>query len=280
MFKKRKKEFPAGTFIPTPKRILAIIQLCLAFSLILWYVSQPFMGEYFSLKSRMLLYEYAMGTSEINSSANGERFSLLSPAQQQSILTDYKALQKQASRPFLTKLTDGFSILLIKVPPFELAWMFFSVVIAILLLLKVEGAQPVTWLIPLIALAFGLDNQFSGTAKSIDPDATLFPSEQTIVEQYLKEPLSSSWSKQQEQLAHGWNQYLIDQWSPEKQLEEGKFNFTLARLQKLNGQQQKEWLFPFNEKRHPFILLSYLLWSVFFAWTMTRPSNRRCDRCN
>ena len=60
-----RKTFPPGTFIPTSQRLMAIGQLCLVFSLMLWYMIQPFMGEYFALRSRMLLYEYVMGTSEI-----------------------------------------------------------------------------------------------------------------------------------------------------------------------------------------------------------------------
>ena len=73
MTRRRKKTFPPGTFIPTPQRLMAIAQLCIAFSLLLWYAMQPFMGEYFDLRSRMLLYEYAMGTSPSSNRNRGMR---------------------------------------------------------------------------------------------------------------------------------------------------------------------------------------------------------------
>ena len=72
MSSRPRKSFPPGTFIPTSQRLMAIGQLCIALSLMLWYMTQPFMGEYFALRSRMLLYEYVMGTSDISKTKNGQ----------------------------------------------------------------------------------------------------------------------------------------------------------------------------------------------------------------
>ena len=74
------KTFPPGTFLPTPQRIIVILQLCVTFSVILWNVAQPFTGEYFTVRSRMLLYEYLMGKSDqnkIESNQEAKRFEAL-----------------------------------------------------------------------------------------------------------------------------------------------------------------------------------------------------------
>ncbi len=280
-----RKTFPPGTFIPTSQRLMAIGQLCLAFSLMLWYVIQPFMGEYFSLRSRMLLYEYVMGTSDILKSRKGQeekierqtkRFQQLVESEQQLVKTAYQQLQAYAKRPTFQKLKDGIQTLIQKIPPFEQAWIFFSITIAILILLKVEGAQSAAWLLPLIVLAYAVDNQLTGKSPSPHPDSTLFPTEERIIEHYLNEPFSSSPRQQKEQLEKGWKRYLIENWSTnhteneEVRVEEGEFRFTLARLNLLHGQPRTEWLNNFHKKLGPFFLFLFLLWNVLFARVVSR----------
>ncbi|MGZ3632816.1 MAG: hypothetical protein ACXWM7_00605 [Parachlamydiaceae bacterium] len=41
-------------------------------------------------------------------------------------------------------------LLLIKTPPLELVWLFFSILIPLLLLLRYEGAAQACWLLPII----------------------------------------------------------------------------------------------------------------------------------
>src|SRR4051812_38869550 len=105
------KIFPPGTFIPTPQRLMAIGQLCLAFSLMLWYLTQPFMGEYFALRSRMLLYEYVMGTSdwteqEAKLKRQVQRFKELPEGEQRVLKEAYHHLQVYTKRPTLQKIAD------------------------------------------------------------------------------------------------------------------------------------------------------------------------------
>lgn len=283
--RKPKKEFPPGTFIPTPQRILAIIQLCLAFSLLLWYATQPFMGEYFNLKSRLLIYEYVMGTSDLLKTSdqkdklkkNVERFALLDEKDQDIIRDRYQSLQDYSTRPTLLKIKDGIQAVLWKVPPFELAWIFFSVFISILLLKKVKGATAAVWLLPIIALAYGIDNQITGKNPTEPPDLALFPTESVIVNDYLKEPLSSNLKDQQNQLKMGWERYLVANWSKDystsswtRKLEEGEFNFTLARLQALHASAEPNLNSSFHEKSNLIILMFYCIWNVFFAFMINK----------
>lgn len=286
MSSRRRKEFPPGTFIPTPQRLMAIGQLCIAFSLLIWYAVQPFMGEYFTLRSRMLLYEYVMGTSDLLKKRSGqeeklerqaERFQLLPDDQKNGLIKDYQHIQDYAKRSTFQKILDGLRTLFIEIPPFEQAWIFFSITIAILILLKVEGAKSAAWLLPLIVVAYSIDNQLTGKV-SASPDLKLFPTEELIIQNYLEEPLAASPFEQKEQLEKGWKRYLIDQWSihqdmtENQQLEEAEFQFTLARLNLLHTQPRSEWLNIFHEKSSLFSLLLFLAWNVFFAWSVSRPS--------
>lgn len=284
------KNFPPGTFIPTSQRLMAIIQLCLAFSLLLWYIAQPFMGEYFHLRSRMLLYEYVMGTSggvkanadlEEKLSRQAQRFVQLSNLDQEWIRKDYQYLQIYAQRPFFQKVEDGLRRLIHHIPPFEQAWIFFSITLAILILLKVEGVKQAIWLLPLIVFFYALDNQLTGHPQSRSPDYELFPTEEMIVQRYLKGSLPPTFFEQKEQLESGWKKYLIDTWSShlnEKDsypLEEAEFNFTLARLKRLKNQPLSEWLNLFHEKLGYFSLFIYLLWNGWFAWMVTQSTETR-----
>ena len=269
MARRKPKTFPPGTFIPTSQRVMAIIQLCLAFSLLCWYLAQPFMGEYFNLRSRMLIYEYVM--------KQAERFEKLPASEKQVINNDYEKLKNYSQRPVFDKIENGIRSLIQKVPPFEQAWIFFSLFISIYILLKKEGAKSAAWLLPLIIIAYSIDNQRSGKPSDPHPDYQLFPSEQVIIRDYLKEPFSSSPTSQKEQLEKGWKNYLIEKWSTkshenkEQQLVEGEFNFTLARLNLLHGQPRNEWLNSYHEKLNPLLILIYFFWNVAFAWIVSRP---------
>jgi hypothetical protein len=251
----------------------------------IWYLAQPFMGEYFALRSRMLLYEYVMGTSDILKGRIGheakmqrqeQNFLKLQAAEQQRLKNDYRELQIYAKRPALKKIEDGLYRLTHHIPPFEQAWIFFSVTIAILILLKIEGAKQAAWILPLIVVAYAIDNQLTGTYPSTSPDDVLFPAEEFIIQKYLDQPLASAPLEQKKQLETGWKNYLIDNWSSElrtnekEQLENAEYRFTLARLNLLHNQSRSEWLHIFHEKLGPLSLVFYLSWNILFAWICSR----------
>lgn len=276
---KNKKNY---TFIPTTQRLLAIIQLCLAFSLILWYATQPFMGEYFQVKSRMLLYEYVLGTSNQPSQKdklvrNSERFNLLSDAEKKELINDYEQLSHYSMRSTSVKILDGIKTLILYIPPFELAWIVSATLLSILILLKYEGAKQAAWLLPLITLVYAINNQWLGHLPQPTPDEELIPSEQEIIRDYIKEPFPTTIQEQQNALQEGWNNYLVDKWSSkmnlkkEELIEEGEFNFTLARIKKLSSQPYSQLSTSFNQKASPVLLVLYLLWNIFFAWKMNKP---------
>lgn len=287
MFRKRqKRSINPESFIPKPARICAIIQLCLAFSLFLWNASEPFIGELFTWKSRLLFYQDVMGISaheniskekEAHLSRNAERFHALHKAIQLSLSEDMQHIQKQLQRSFWDKLYSLITLYVYRISPYELAWIFFSIVIAILLLKQVEGAAQAVWILPLLTALYAADSRLFAHPFSLQ-DSDLFPSEQQLVESYIKEPLSQDIFVQQRQLIQGWKRYLIVEWTHqipsedpvifEQQAEDGEFSFTLARLQ-LRSKQQVSALKNRIPPSGP-ILLVYFFWNTYFAYSAWR----------
>jgi hypothetical protein len=279
----QRKIYPPGTFLPFPQRLGAILQLCIAFSLLLWYLFQPFMGEYFELRSRLLIYEYAMGTNELIAHRTEQaaalkehktRFAQLPKKEKEWILSDYRHIQHYAQRPAWQKVKDGLWTVLFEIPPFEMAWIVFSITIAILLLLQIEGSRQAVWLIPLIAAAYIADNQLSSPPFYQSADLVLFPSEESLISQFIEKPIALNPLFQKAQLEKGWANYLAQSWSQTGDALEGEFNFTIARLGKLHNEPISKWARLHNQRVGLLSALLFLCWSLCFAWISFLPTER------
>lgn len=289
MFAKRvKKTFPDGTFIPKTARVLSILQLCLAFTALIWNASLPFMGHLYTLKSKSLLYQTVMGKKELANQIgkdqdpvylatlkrNEERFLKLPEINRTALIEHYALLQKKMQTPFIEKLKQSIALLLFYTPAFEQAWIVFAIAIPIFILLRIEGALQAIWLLPLLALFFSIDNRQNGSQSQND-EANFFPREEVIVTRYLNEPLSSSIFEQQRQLKLGWQTYLIHEWAKEtpsnddtvfqRQAENGEFLFHVARLKKL-AEIDQENAFVIQERKSTLLLSFYIFWNLCFAF--------------
>jgi hypothetical protein len=294
MFRKRiKKEFPPGTFIPTPARVLVVLQLCIVFTILISSAGYPFMGEMFAVKSKTLLFKDVMGIGNQNGSMDGEsamhyqerlqrnvqRFSELPKWQQSWLQQKYATLQSQTETPFLEKFTRALYILIFELPGLERMWIALALVVPLMLLMRMEGAAQAAWLLPIIVLCYALDNRMNGQPYQIPPDTKLFPTEKIILENYLKEPLAASISEQQKQLLRGWKMYLITEWEKEipsqelavfeLQAEAGEYKFNVARLGLLS-QNDLKLEAPFHQQEPYVWLLLYFIWNLFFAWFVNR----------
>jgi hypothetical protein len=293
MFAKRKKrEYPPGTFISTPKRVLAILQLCIAFTILIASASHPFIGELFAQKSQTLLYHNVMGNNVLSEKIgnanpkyrellkmNAIRFEKLPESQKTNIIEQYDALQAKSEKPFLTKLWHSIKILILDLPAFERAWLVLTVIISIMLLKRVEGSAKAAWLLPIVALLYALNNYAYGEKQLPTADSKLFPSEQIIVQEYLKEPLSQNILEQQPQLLKGWNNYLIKNWAHQipsedldafsKQAEEGEYAFNVARLEAIANQPRQDRSV-FHQRESVLLLALYVLWNLYFAWRVNK----------
>lgn len=297
MFAKRKREYPPGTFISTPKRVLAILQLCIAFTLLIAIISYPFIGELFEQKSETLLYHNVMGNPLLSEKIghsnpeyterlkrNAVRFENLPEEQRKSMIQHYDALQVKSEKPFLTKCWQSLKILFVELPSFERAWLLLAIIVPIMLLKRVEGAAKAAWLLPIVALLYSLNNYFYGEQPLLPGDNKLFPSEKILVDEYLKAPLSSSITEQHTQLLKGWQLYLIHNWTDQipsedanvfaKQVEEGEHLFNVARLEAIVDQPKQHGSI-FHQKTSLLLLALYVIWNLYFAWMINKSPVRK-----
>lgn len=268
MFHKRKKQtFAPGTFIPTFPRVLAILQLCLAFTALLFAASKPFIEHHFNIKSRILLYDFVMGN---NSNEIKHLFNSLESNQKEKILEGYTEIMKAGQLSFVTKLEHSLKLIFIQISAFERAWILFAVVISILLLKKVEGAKQAVWILPLIAFGFLLQNQVN--YGNFDSEEKLYPDEKFLSERYLKTDLKTlSITDQRSELLKAWNLYLIEYFAKElpsedleiyqSQILKGEFGFHIARIEKLPPLSIENH----EKKQSLFLLAFYLIWNLMFA---------------
>lgn len=262
-------------------RIFSIAQLCIAFTIVLWHLSQPFVGDLFQAKAHLLVFDEVMGNipaaatveNEERAEINRQRYQMLQKSDQRLIQTGYSNALTKKSTPFLAKLKASFIQVATGIPPFEQAWLLLSIIIPILLLKQVEGSKQAVWLLPLITLFYIADNQLTGTTPSLTPQERLFPTEQHLLEKYVAEPLSSSIPEQHVQLKKGWNLYLIETWGHQtpskdpqefqKQISEAEYAFTLARAKTIASYNPKSAA---PHHREPLsILLAFLIWNLAFA---------------
>lgn len=290
MFRKREKKiYPPGTFIPMPARICCIIQLCIAFTVLFWNLSQPFVGELFHAKSKLVLFQDVMGVTANSSQLspqkqerlirNAERFSSLPEEQKEGINQGLQILHEQIQSSFLDKLFRSFQFIF-QMPLFEKTWLILSFIIPIMLLKRVEGALQAVWLLPLLAALYAFDNRLHGYTPHPSSDMRLFPTEEALVTKFMNEPLSDNVFEQQGQLQLAWKHYLVKEWTKEKiaadpemierQAEDGEFAFNLARL-KFISQDLQEKDHSFGIIQEPLAILSlYIFWNILFASMASR----------
>lgn len=272
----------------TIARVMTILHLCIVFTAVAASAGYPFMRLMFEHKTDTYLVHDVLGEPSPGLSGNQERlernktrFQKLPQEKQIEILSISKKMQERSSQPFLTKLKVAIQILAFQLPPFERAWILFSVIIGLLLLLHIQGAASAVWLIPCITLLYGVDNQWNAPLRVPSVEEKLLPTEQFIIEQYLQEPLNLNVLEQYQQLRRGWELYLIKEWAheiPSKnrsefslQLEQGEYLFNLARALALK-ENDFSGLLPFRHKEQMCVLLAYLLWNLLFAYSVARAS--------
>lgn len=258
-------------------RAMAIIQLCLAFTALAWYAIYPFMGDWYAVKSQKLLFEAVMGKSDPK---NAKRFENLPYSEQSTIERAYNELLVKRETPFATKSSFIFRILIKEISPYEQAWIFFSILIAIFVLLQIKGVEHAIWILPALVLLFGIENHFK---KIPEQTSSLFPAEKLLVERYLDGNNSGSITQQREQLENAWKRYLIQEWGHEepssdsKQFQEQYDNafhsFNIARLKETLAKQGSTLSYT-AKRESPIVILIYFVWNLLFAWSVFKSYNR------
>jgi hypothetical protein len=252
---------------------MCIAQLCIAFTLLLWHMSQPFVGDLFRVKAQLLVFEEVMGALPASpdaerlahSAQNKERFQALPTIHQATIAAGYARAQKQKARPFLDKLKSSLSILWNDISPFEKGWIMLSIIIPILLLKQVEGAHLAVWLVPLITACYIGESRMHDEILRVTAHEQLFPSEQYLVERYGNGALAESITEQHQQLKSAWERYLVDVWSDgDGEVATGAYAFHVARAKALVADSAVPQVAP--QRKIPWTLAALLLsWNLLFA---------------
>lgn len=273
MFRKRKKQiFPEGTFIPTKPRVMAILQLCLAFTAILFALSKPFMAEHFTIKSHLLVYDYVMGRADESLKKD---FEDLPNNKKELITAKYEALIKVSHQSFFEKLERSLILIFFEISIYERMWIIFSILISILLLKKVEGAKQSAWILPLIAVCYLISNEFYTLPKRLTKEEKLYPEEKLLEEKFMTKRLNTySVIDQQKELLKAWQIYLISHFLNEApsanpeifeiQKKKSAYAFEVARAETINVFKATHE----KDKQPLFLLAAYLFWNLHFAITM------------
>lgn len=247
------------------KKILIISHLCLAFAYLFWLLVQPYAKDLMIQKSQLSLYQMVMEKET--------HFQRLPSGDQLQLIEGYAAAQVKHSPSLFQVVGKQFFV---ETPPFALAWLFFSLVISILLLLRIDGSAFTTWLLPLIALVYAY-SQYEIPPKTND---SLFPSEEYVLTTYVQQGENTS-RGERETLLLGWHRYLIREWAEElpsndplllkEQLDKGLFAFNVARLKWiLEGKGDEVVLAGFRRPPSPLVIIGYFIWNLSFAWIINR----------
>lgn len=220
-----------------------IAHLCIAFSLLCWYGGHPFLHDLFDVRWQLKALEQVE-----------PHLAELPEEQRETVLTLASSLNAQLEEPFFEKCRRAMKLLLLDLPPFMRMWLFLSILLPILLLLKYEGARPALWLLPIAATVLALN------AKS--PPAPFLPSETALLEHYGN-PQDTSWDS----LKTAWENYLAKEWYGET------WRLGLAKVQ---------W-----ERTHPGpkpgesgpLAWSLLFWSLLLSASQSRPKRDMIVDC-
>lgn len=287
-FEKSLSEIVQG-MLTTFQKTLVIVHLCLAFTVLLWVLFDPFLGQHFRIRGDILLIENLRGDKELQEKVsvqdreileqNNALWHNLEPEIRSRILAAENNLIAQIHAPFWQKAYTGFNQLLVKTPFFELVWIFFSLFIGILCLKGNEGAKRASFILPLIVMLYAVDQAQKGEKGAQNP----YPTEKEIIEKYLKHPLSDDLLTQKQELLYGFDLYLIEKWAHEapsatptafkKQVIKGAFAFNLAQVEQrvATGFQTPV------RNEHSALLIIYFMWNFFLAIALIR--NNSYSKC-
>lgn len=238
--------------MPRKTKIFIILQLCIVFAMLFWAFMHPPLKKFYLKKTVALLYQEIIGRHAL--------FANLPISEQQAFETNYSFYQTWKGPSYFHEIAHYF----LKKSPFILAWLILAFLISLLLFFHIERARNGAWLLPILALSYGISTYFS-SSHQLD---SLFPTETYIQHHYPSSDLSTAWHR-----------YLIAEWANEvpsedpasfqTQVDKGLFAFNMKRLDRLfAGHGEEDLLLGFSFTPSLLLLLLFLSWNVSFAWTI------------
>ncbi len=274
------------------KRIILALNLCLVFTFLAWKVSEPFIEGYFQRQMETSLLQTLIGANGQNLKllknldseqvetlqANHSLFSELPLYKQEAIQQRLEFLHTDGPLSLSEKFSLAFHNITQGTSSYLQAWMLISTVVSFLFLFQIDGAKQLTFLLPLIAIAFSISTLFYPIMGKVPADYQLFPSEESLLSHYNDKALSADISLQQEELRDAWKYFIITEWTKEtpshdttllnEQFTRGQYIFNLARANRLEHPADYVMTVPHNSSLA--LLLIFFLWNLFIAWFLQR----------
>ncbi len=239
------------------KQSLTILHLCIACSLLLYFLGFPFFGTHFFYRSNLLVIEAAIGERGLPDEIAAKKQAFLEePASLQELILNKRAFyQAGLTRSWTEQVISALRIIPEVGAPLWL-WLFLSFYLGIKLLKGVMFKQSTLLMLPLLSLIIVFHNFNYGTQ---DPVAKLIPSEAAILK---GQKLEGSVAEQIEMLKGKWTDYLLEKWGePGDQLPiaEQRFQIAWARLLPMDS------FSALSERRSPILLAIFVGWNLLFA---------------
>jgi|GEM_PF-6235823 len=239
--KKTSKAEPSGQ-MPGWIRFICIIQLCLAFTLLILFGGYPLLEGYSVTQDRKVHLQLLI---------NDPLYASLPVEQKSELQHAYAKVNDIQNSSYLSRFT--------RADPLLLGWILLAIILPILALKEKPGIQWTVWTLPLLTAAWIFHNQMRGDDPVRHDESVFFPSEKLVFERYLGEKPAARWEQQMEQVTRGWSLYLKEEWGSEYAFELHKA-LALTRAEPLDR---------LNDRRPLPIALLYSIWNTLFACLVT-----------
>lgn len=250
------KENGSDNDIPKSARIVCIIQLCLAFTVLLWVFGTPFTDELYRNKKTTAAIEWL--TIE-----NSEYYETLSPDKKSDLQHIYEKAHNGIQESFLQKLAKSFEELLLQTPITKQLWLLLAFILPFLVMKQIEGSREVFWVFPILALLYAWQ---VGPQKNLH---TLYPTESYLEQHYLSAPITGSITEQKEQLEKAWQSYIAAEWSKAEKNSSPNEKFANGLYHFIYETTILEWSQP-PIKPGILTLGSYVIWNLLAAFVVNR----------
>jgi len=252
-------------------RILAILQLILAFLfLTLWFLN-PYLQGLYSHRNEIFLAKTTLGDLELLSHLPDdqreeaktkllfyqERFSALPEAKKELIEAYLTQHQREVSKPFKAKLRDSLDNLFFGPPLMLQLWVLAAIVLSIGLLKEAPWVRSAAFFLPLLIFLLLLQFPFR---EKLPPSHTekLYPTEERL------KNFSGELLNNKESFERAFEAYLIENHTRDGNgtLEEATFNFNVALITAKRADQNR----PIPKEGSPLFMLLFFGWNLFFAF--------------
>lgn len=239
--------------IPKSWRIVCIIQLCFAFTTLLWILGTPFTDELYKNKKALTSITWL-------TDLESNQYQNLTSPQKAKLEQIHNSALKAMQTTFLQKSAKSVESLFRQTPISKLTWLTLAFLLPLLVMKQVDGGRELFWLFPLLSLLY-----IWQVAPMKQPES-LIPEESYLEQRYLSAPISGTVTEQREQLEEAWKNYVIAEWSQRGESKDEKFANGMYHF--VFESTVREWEAP-PAKPGIFTVAGYLVWNLIAATVLS-----------